>query len=333
MASYRVTLKSKGTSEVNVARILQAVDFSSTNEVFMEEVRPETVTVVHEGPIKSEGKVSSRRNKDAMQRPPEYMMKVTNQRLKSFKWAGVSEETGRYAVLVKDRDELKMILCDHWYKFTRCQELIQPAPAKEVSVLSKKQKEKIREELVSRQLLGDDSEGEDAEKRPTKKPKRRESDEEAEEGREGMDFDREFTDDEESKLSSDESDIVQVPKATRLSESGKEISRAIMSDSDSIDSLDFESSEDETLLLKLSKDAVVKELMRLGKVTMTEFVSECKSKFKQDDRRWLDELKQILSEVADLHKEGSENYLLLKESFKRSIPNHGKRVFYQKLQK
>jgi hypothetical protein len=41
-------------------------------------------------------------------------------------------------------------------------------------------------------------------------------------------------------------------------------------------------------LLKLTKDAVVNELMRLDKVSMEEFVAEYKSKFKTEDKRWFD---------------------------------------------
>lgn len=336
MASYRVNLQSKGPSECNIARILQAVELGPESDVSMEEVRTEVAPVVHDGPMKSEGRVSSRKSKDDFIRPTEYSMKATNKRQKTFMWNGVSEETGRYAVLVRERDELKMILCDHWYKFSRCQELVQqPIPTKEMNVISKKEKEKLREEQVSRQVLGDDSE--EDESKPKKKRRVQASDEE-DEGREGMDFDQEFTDDEESKISSDESDVVTVAKATKLSNSGKEIKRAIDSDSDSFASsggsdIGLNFSDEEPQLLQLTKDAVVNELMRLGKVTMTDFVKECKTKFKAEDRRWREELKQILLEVADLHKEGTDLYLLLKETFKRSIPKHGKRVYFQKLQK
>jgi hypothetical protein len=302
----------------------------------MEEERPETVQTLHEGPMKSEGRVTSRKVKDEMQRPPSYMMKVTNKRLKSFKWNGVSEETGRYAVLVKERDELMLVLCDHWYKFTRCQELMVIEPAKEVKVITKKEREKAREDLVTRQVLGDDSEVEDTDTRPRKTRVQRSDEEDA--GKEDMDYDPEFADDEESKASSDESGVVAVAKATKLSNSGREIKKAIGSESEDSNSLEgsdygLSLSEEEPQLMKLTKDAVVNELMRLGKVTMGEFVTEYKSKFKTEDKRWLEELKQILLEVADLHNEGNEKYLLLKEAYKRSMPKHGKRIYFQKLQK
>lgn len=285
MSNYQIALQSKGLNECNVARILQSVDFGTDSDVYMEQLKNEAVQAAHDGPIKSEGKVSCRKKKEEALKPTEYLLKATNKRLKTFKWNGVSEETGRYAVMFQDRNELKLILCDHWYKFTRCQETAPSTPAKELAVLSKKERERLRELQVVRQNLENESEGLD--EGPPKRTRRKLASDEEEAAREGLDFDEEFTDDEMSKASSKESSYNSpMPKVTSLSISSQKIQLVPHSDSDFGNSgchsdiglrLSDEELRPSPVIYKRSD---VGDSKRSHGITLKERVAECRARFK-----------------------------------------------------
>jgi len=182
-------------------------------------------------------------------------------------------------------------------------------------------------------VFGEDS---DEDLKPTKKVHQNTIEEE-EFGKEGMDFDEEFPDDEEDN--EEEETKEQKDEAAlqhRLSNSGKEIqellleNKSVTSESGDSSDLGLYDSEEELKEDKVTKQSVVNELMRLGRVTLKELIGECKKKFKSESG-WIENLTKIVREVADIEGTGENAYVMLKEEYKRFKPAHAERIHFQTL--
>lgn len=324
---YHVISKNSGT-ELNIARMLQPVDFSE-NRVEIEEFKPPIdEKKALDGPRKSSVSVSSRRFKKE-EKITEYLLKCqVKDKIKT--WHGKSDESSKYAILVYDGSEVRIVLTDHWYKFSPVFQSVNLEVDKELK-LGKQKRQKEEAELV-KEVIGEDSD----EDKPHKKVHIvRKTVEEEESGKEGMDFDEEFPDDEEV-VDEDDDDKEKSDKAAlkhKLSLSGKQMQKALKNKSESSeesgDSNDIGlSDDDEREKEGINKQAVINELMRLGRTTLKDLISECTKKFKiENNLRVL--LSDIIREVGDISGTGENAEVVLKDEYKKNMPLFGVRIHFQ----
>lgn len=332
MISYplKVLPKNPGT-EVNISRILQTIDFSNL-EVEIEEIKehkPEEVKL--EGAKKIQARVSGRRNKIPT-KIAEFSLKAQDKTRKRS-WLGRSEESNKYAILVFDGKEASLVLTDHWYKFSPLNNVVKIQAEEEIKI-GKAQRIRQEKQLVT-EVFGEDSEEEVG--KPRKKVHLTTIEEE-EYGKEGMDFDEEFPDDEEDNEEEENKETKDSAALQhKLSNSGKEIQELLLetksatseSGGDSSD-IGLYDSEEELKEDKVTKQLVINELMRLGRVTLKELISECKKKFKNEGD-WIESLTKIVREVTEIEGQGENAYVTLKEEHKRFKPAHAERIHFQTL--
>jgi hypothetical protein len=319
---FRVIPKASG-SEVNIARLLQPIDFSSS-KVEIEEAKTITEEKKVEGPIKSSVQVSSRKiTKD--EKITEFTLKASkSDKVKT--WLGKSDESGKYAILVHDGNEVKIVLADHWYKFSPIFQGVNLGTEKSVDIGPvKRQKE---EDERNKEIFGEDSE----EDKPKKKRPVRTRNDDDESAKEGIDFDDEFTDDEEVLDDDDKEKSEEAAIKHNLSLSGKEIQKFLMTDKgasgdESGSSSDIGLSEEESDKEGINKQAVINELTRLGRCKLGELISECKKKFKNENDM-MHTLSNIIKEVAVISGTGQNADVMLKEEYKRSMPSFGVRIHW-----
>lgn len=320
---FKVIPKSPLT-EVNIARLLQPVDFNS-NKVEIEEYKPALEEKKIEGPQKSSVSVSSRKSKKE-EKISEYTLRCSSSE-KSKTWLGKSEESGKYAVLVYDGNEVKLVLADHWYKFSPVFQGVRLEQEKELKIgIGKRQKEEA--ELV-KEVLGEDSD----EEKPKKKihvPTKRDDDDS---GKEGIDFNDEFTDDEEIVDDDDKEKSEEAAIKHGLSNSGKQIQKLILNEKsnsyeESGESSDMGLSDEESDKEGINKQAVINELIRLGRTKLGDLVSECRKKFKTE-AGMMSILTAIIRDVAEISGSGENADVILKEEYKRNMPSFGVRVIFQ----
>lgn len=317
----KVIPKSSG-SEVNIARLLQPIDFSNT-KVDLEESKTILEEKKIEGPIKSSVQVSSRKaTKD--EKISEYTLKASKSD-KTKTWLGKSDESGKYAILVYDDNEVRVVLADHWYKFSPIFQAVNINPEKSVEIgPGKRQKE---EEERNKEIFGEDSEDD----KPKKKQNVRVRNQDDEFVREGIDYNDEFTDDEGSGDDDDKEKSEEHAMKQSLSNSGKEIQKLMMkknpSDDESASSSDIGLSEEESDKEGINKQAVINELTRLGRCKLGELISECKKKFK-NEANMLYTLTGIIKEVAIVSGVGENSDVMLKEEYKKSMPSFGVRIHW-----
>jgi hypothetical protein len=323
--SYKVIAKNPGT-EVNVARLLQPVDFTNL-KIEIEESKEQLEEKKIEGPRKGSVSVSSRRTRKE-DKAPEYLLKCqTGERIKS--WLGRSEESSKYAILVFDGVNVRMVLTDHWYKFSPIFQNVKVEGNKELT-LGKVKRQKEEAEL-EKEVLGEDSE----EDKPKKKPKvrRRREEDENESGKEGMDYNDEFTDDEEVVEDDEKEKSEEAALKHDLSISGKEMQKVLLetkneSGEESGDSSDIGLSYDEEELEGINKQAVINELMRLGRTTLKGLISECTKKYKSENNL-KNILSEIIKEVGDISGTGESAEIVLKDEYKKTMPSFGVRIHFQ----
>lgn len=311
---YRVASKPAGT-EVNIARTLQAVDFGK-NPVQIEEHKLDTYEkTTPQGPRKTTVTVGSRRYKEEAP-PAEYTLKCfTSEKPKT--WIGKSEASSKYAILTFHGSEVVMVLTDHWYKFS---------PVFQTSSLEIEQDIKLgkvirkqQEAAILKDVIGDDSDEEKPKKR-VHLPRKKEFDEDSE--KEDMDFEGEFSDDDEQEASED-ADKEKVRMKLDLSSSGKELRKVLIEKEEEEEKDESSSgiglSDEEEEKEGISEQAVINELMRLGRTTLKELVNCCTRKFKaQGDQQKL--LSKIIRTVGDINGKGESAEVTLKEEYKKSLP-------------
>jgi len=154
-----------------------------------------------------------------------------------------------------------------------------------------------------------------------------------------MDFDEEFPDDEEDV---EEEDIKESKEEAalrhKLSNSGKEIqdllleTKSASSESGDSSGIGLSDSEEELKEDKITRQSVINELMRLGRVTLKELIGECKKKFKTESG-WIEILTKIVRDVTDIEGTGENAYVTLKEEHKRFKPAHAERIHFQTINK
>lgn len=320
---FKVIPKSPLT-EVNIARLLQPVDFNS-NKVEMEEYKPAVEEKKIEGPQKSSVSVSSRKLKKE-EKISEYNLRCSNNE-KTKTWLGKSEESGKYAILVYDGNEVKLVLADHWFKFSPVFQGVRVEQEKELKIgIGKRQKEEA--ELV-KEVLGEDSD-EEKPKKKARVPNKRDDDDS---GKEGIDFNDEFTDDEEVVDDDDKEKSEEAAIKHGLSNSGKQIQKLILNEKsnsyeESGESSDMGLSDEDSDKEGINKQAVINELIRLGRTKLGDLISECRKKFKTESGM-MGILTGIIREVADISGNGENADVILKEEYKRNMPSFGVRVIFQ----
>lgn len=325
MKSYHFKVIGKApSSEVNIARLLQPVDLTS-NRVEIEEYKPAIEEKKIEGPQKSSVSVSSRKSKKE-EKISEYSLRYSNNE-KSKTWLGKSEESGKYAVLVYDGNEVKIVLADHWYKFSPVFQAVKVETEKELKIgIGKRQKEEA--ELV-KEVLGEDSD----EEKPVKKQHVATKREDDDSGKEGIDYNDEFTDDEEVVDDDDKEKSEEAALKHGLSNSGKQIQKLILNDKsnsfeESGESSDMGLSDEESDKEGINKQAVINELIRLGRTKLGDLISECRKKFKTE-AGMMSILTAIIRDVAEISGTGENADVILKEEYKRSMPSFGVRIHFQ----
>ena len=155
--------------------------------------------------------------------------------------------------------------------------------------------------------------------------------EEDDENKEGMDFNQEFTDDEE--VVDDEEELEEAALQHGLSNSGKELQKVLLDNKsesceESGDSSDIGLSDDESSKEGINKQAVINELMRLGRTTLKDLISECTKKFKNENNLKI-LLSDIIREVGEICGSGENAEVILKEEYKRVMPAFGVRIHFQ----
>jgi hypothetical protein len=317
---YRFIQKTPGT-EINIARMLQPVDFSQL-KVDIEESKLIQDEKKSEGPRKSTVSVSSRRFKKE-DKPTEYSLKCQiNEKTKS--WLGKSEESSKYAVLVFDGQEVRILLTDHWYKFSPVFSTVNLEVDKELKL--GKVKRQREEAQLEKEVLGEDSDEDKVHKKPHIVSKDLEEDNDN--AKEGMDFNEEFTDDEE--VVDEEEELEEAALQHGLSNSGKELQKVLLDNKsesfeESGNSSDIGLSEDEGSKEGINKQAIINELMRLGRTTIKDLISECSKKFKSEPNLKL-LLTDIIREVGEITGTGENAEIVLKEEYKRVMPSFGVRI-------
>ena len=336
MNTYKVRVNPKGSSEVNICRVLQGLDFLST-PVELEELKHTSQQKIQEGPQKSEAYIKPRLQRE-LKVIPEFTMKTDKQGRKKT-WRGRSDESGKYAIMYWENNELKMFLVDHWYKF--CPVISDtPEPKSEASkdIAIGSEKRKRDEQMITREIFGDDSEEEAA---PTKRPRQFLGEDDDTKAAEGMDYDDVFDDDEGEILSDQEEQPESTVVRNRLTESGKELQKVLDIEAEEEtpevtsgeDDLGLYSSDEEPpAQIPFNQQGLVNELLRLGKVKMTELVAAIRRKFNiASDTNWFQHLQNMLRDVADVNEENGEAFVLLKEEYKKTMPSHGARIHFQTL--
>mgnify|MGYP001046044127 FL=1 len=320
MQNLPVRLISKSsTQEVNVARVLQAPNFQQC-PAELEQIQTITQEEKQIGPKKIKTMISSRRSK--REAPiPEYLLRAdTKNRRKT--WKGRSEASGRYAIMILEKQEAKLVLVDHWYKFTPQLGNADVEPETEFELGKRKREEQDKQ--LFKDVFGEDSE---EETRPKKVPAVRVQ---KDTKREDLDYNEQVDDDEadweeEEEEEKQEEPVMQQP----LSSSGKELQKMLAKSSykeeESGSSMGL--SEEESEAEEVTMHSVVNELMRMGKPKLSEFISECRKKFRVEDN-WRKRLTDILREVAEIERQGDTEYIVLKEYYKRSMPTHGARIHF-----
>lgn len=318
---YRILPKHPGT-EVNIARILQPIDFSQC-KVEIEETKTVQDEKKHEGPRKSSVSVSSRRSKKD-EKISEYTLKCMNNE-KAKSWQGKSDESSKYAILIFDGTEVRVVLTDHWYKFSPIFSAVNLEVDSELK-LGKVKRQREDAQLV-KEVIGEDSDEDKTKKKIRVERKPREDDA----NKEGMDFNEEFDDDEEAI--DEEEELEEAALQHGLSNSGKELQKILIdkkseSLSESGDSSDIGLSDDESSREGINKQAVINELMRLGRTTLKDLISECTKKFKyQNNLKIL--LSDIIRDVAEISGTGENSEVVLKDEYKRVMPSFGVRIHFQ----
>ena len=322
---YRIISKNAG-AEVNIARILQPIDFSQT-KVEIEESKQVQDDKKTDGPRKSSASVGSRRSKKE-EKISEYILKCqSNDRVKS--WQGRSDESSKYAILVYDGTDVRIVLTDHWYKFSPIFQTVNLEVENELK-LGKVKRQREEAQLV-KEVLGEDSD----EDKPQKKIHTAKQAKEDDENKEGMDFNEEFDDDEE--VVDDEEELEEAALQHGLSNSGKELQKVLLdnkseSHEESGDSSDIGLSDDEGSREGIDKQAVINELMRLGKTTLKDLISECTKKFKyQSNLKVI--LSDIIRDVGEINGTGENAEVVLKDEYKRVMPSFGVRIHFQTTKK
>ena len=70
------------------------------------------------------------------------------------------------------------------------------------------------------------------------------------------------------------------------------------------------------------------ELMRLGRTTLKDLISECTKKFKFENNLKIT-LSDIIREIGEISGNGEKAEVMLKEEYKRSMPSFGVRIHFQ----
>jgi hypothetical protein len=336
MNTYKVRVNPKGSSEVNICRVLQGLDFLQSGAE-LEELKQTSQSKTQEGPQKSEAYIKSRLQRD-QKVIPEFVMKSDKQGKKRT-WRGRSDESGKYAIMYWDNNELKMFLVDHWYKFcpiiSETPELRAEVP-KEIALGSEKRKRD--EQRITQEIFGEDSEEEVA---PTKRRRQVIAEDDDTKAAEGMDYDDVFDDDEGEILSDEEEQIESTVVRNRLTESGRELQKVLdieaeeesPEDISGEDDLGLYSSDEEPpAQIPFNQQGLVNELLRLGKVKLAELIAAIRRKFNiASDNNWFNHLQNMLRDVADVCEENGEAFVLLKEEYKKTMPSHGARIHFQTL--
>ena len=318
---FKISPKIPGT-EVNIARMLQPMEFSQL-KVEIEESKTIVDEKKFEGPRKSSVSVSSRRMKKE-EKISEYILKCqVNDKTKT--WLGKSEESSKYAILVFDGQEVRIVLTDHWYKFSPIFSSVNLEEDKELKLGKVK---RMREEAqLVKEVLGEDSD----EDNPRKKVRiSKKTEEDNDNAKEGMDFSDEFTDDDE--IIDEEEEPEKAALQHGLSNSGKELQKVLLDNksdtlNDSDDSSGIGLSDDESVKEGISKQAVINELMRLGRTTLKDLISECTKKFKSENNLKV-VLSDIIREVGEISGNGENSEVVLKEEYKRIMPTFGVRIHF-----
>jgi hypothetical protein len=311
--------------------MLQPVDFTQ-NRVEIDEYKPPNEEKKIEGPRKSTVTVSSRRAKDE-DKPTEYTLKChINDKPKT--WLGKSEESSKYAVLSFDGNEVRIVLTDHWYKFSPIFHSVsfEKDSEKDKNIgkdikIGKIKRQKEEAELV-KEVIGEDSDEGEPKKRPRLPRKMKSTDS----GGEGMDFSEEFADDEEI-VNDDIEETEETALKQSLSMSGKELQKVLLqenykssSDDDDSDSIGISDSESDRE--GVNKQAVINELMRLGKTTLKDLIAECSRKFK-NEVSLKQQLSDIIREISEITGTGENAEIVLKEEYKKVVPSFGVRIHFQ----
>ena len=187
----------------------------------------------------------------------------------------------------------------------------------------------MREEAqLVKEVLGEDSD----EDNPRKKVRiSKKTEEDNDNAKEGMDFSDEFTDDDE--IIDEEEEPEKAALQHGLSNSGKELQKVLLDNksdtlNDSDDSSGIGLSDDESVKEGISKQAVINELMRLGRTTLKDLISECTKKFKSENNLKV-VLSDIIREVGEISGNGENSEVVLKEEYKRIMPTFGVRIHFQ----